>query len=179
MQLQDWYTTLPMCLHSHLCYPEIHLWCDICWLYGGQHGSWAFLIHVLTDMSASIGGGLGQGSNLGPSVLPFWSMYLQTCLQALVEVWAGAQTQDRRCCTQQARCCKPLGHSGSAGNCYSFANTKVIIPCRFYRYHCSSKCANKHFCVESSKYWQLFSSTKTMYFSSFLFTLFHQSTTGI
>ena len=37
--------------------PEIHLWCDTCWLYRGQHGSQAFS-----------------------------STYLQVCLQALVEV---------------------------------------------------------------------------------------------
>ena len=34
--------------------PEIHLWCNTCWLYGGQHGSWAFSIHVPADVSASI-----------------------------------------------------------------------------------------------------------------------------
>ena len=39
--------------------PQIHLWCDTCWLYRGQHGSWAFLIHVPADMSVSIGGGSG------------------------------------------------------------------------------------------------------------------------
>ena len=39
--------------------PQIHLWCDPCWLYRGQHGSRVY-----------------------------WSMYLQTCLQALVEVRA-------------------------------------------------------------------------------------------
>ena len=26
--------------------PQIHLWCDTCWPLGGQHGSWAILIHV-------------------------------------------------------------------------------------------------------------------------------------
>ena len=40
--------------------PEIHLWCDTCWLYRGQHGSWAFLIHVPTDVSANIGRGPGR-----------------------------------------------------------------------------------------------------------------------
>ena len=34
--------------------PEIHLWCDTCWLYRGQHGSWAFSIHVPADASTSI-----------------------------------------------------------------------------------------------------------------------------
>ena len=32
---------------SHLCNPQIHLWCDTCWLYRGQHSSQAFLIHIL------------------------------------------------------------------------------------------------------------------------------------
>ena len=34
----------------------------------GQHSSRTFLIHILTDVSASIGGGSGQGSNPRPSV---------------------------------------------------------------------------------------------------------------
>ena len=38
--------------------PQIYLWCNTCWLYRGQHGSQAFLIHVPADMSASIGGGV-------------------------------------------------------------------------------------------------------------------------
>ena len=29
------------------------------WLYRGQHGNWAFLIHIPADMSISIGGGSG------------------------------------------------------------------------------------------------------------------------
>ena len=40
---------IPFCMLSHLCDPQIHLWCDTCWLYRGQHGSWAFLIPVLAD----------------------------------------------------------------------------------------------------------------------------------
>ena len=50
---------IPFCVLSHLCDPHIHLWCNTCWLYRGQHGSWAFSIHVLTEVSASIGGDLG------------------------------------------------------------------------------------------------------------------------
>ena len=43
--------------------PQIRLWCNTCWLHGGQHGNQAFLIHVLADhVSTSIGG----GSNLRP-----------------------------------------------------------------------------------------------------------------
>ena len=38
---------------------KIHLWCDTCWLYRGQLGSQAFLIHIPADMSTSIDGGLG------------------------------------------------------------------------------------------------------------------------
>ena len=57
-----------LCVLLHLCDPQIHLWCDTCWLYRGQHGSWAFSIHILTNVSASIGGGLGQGSNPWPSI---------------------------------------------------------------------------------------------------------------
>ena len=53
---------------SCLCDPQIHLWCDTCWLYRGQHGSWAFLIHILADMFGSIGIDLGQGSNPWVSV---------------------------------------------------------------------------------------------------------------
>ena len=34
--------------------PQIHLWCDTCWLCRGQHGSRAFSIHIHADMSASI-----------------------------------------------------------------------------------------------------------------------------
>ena len=71
----------------HLCDPLIHLWCDTCWLHRGQHGSWAFLIHILTDLSTSIDGGSGQ---------------------------TGAWTHNCPCRTQQAWHCKPLGHSGSA-----------------------------------------------------------------
>ena len=48
------------CMLSCLCDPQIHLWCDTCWLYRGQHGSQVFLIHILTDVSASIGGSSGQ-----------------------------------------------------------------------------------------------------------------------
>ena len=59
---------IPFCLLSCLCDPQIHLWFDTCWLYGGKHGSWTFFIHVLTDMSTSIGGGLTWGSNPPPSV---------------------------------------------------------------------------------------------------------------
>ena len=44
---------------SHLCDPQIHLWCNTCWLYTGQHGSWAVSYHILADMPTSIGGGLG------------------------------------------------------------------------------------------------------------------------
>ena len=44
---------------SRLCDPQIHLWCNTCWLYGGQHGSRAFSIRVLADVSTSIGGGSG------------------------------------------------------------------------------------------------------------------------
>ena len=44
----------------------------------------------------------------------FWSTYLQMCLQALVEVWALAWTHDHQCHMQQAQCCKPLSHSGTA-----------------------------------------------------------------
>ena len=47
------------CRLSRLCDPQIHLWCDTCWLYRGQHGSWAFSIHILADMSVSIGRGWG------------------------------------------------------------------------------------------------------------------------
>ena len=47
------------CMHSYLCDPQVHLWCDTYWLYRSQHGSWAFLIYVLADVSTSIGGGLG------------------------------------------------------------------------------------------------------------------------
>ena len=34
------------CMLPCLCYLQIHLWCDTCWLYGGQHSNWAFLIHM-------------------------------------------------------------------------------------------------------------------------------------
>ena len=27
-------------------FPEIHLWCNICWPLGGQHGHWAILFHI-------------------------------------------------------------------------------------------------------------------------------------
>ena len=39
----------PFCMLSCLCDPQIHLWCDTCWRYGGQHGSQAFFIHVFAD----------------------------------------------------------------------------------------------------------------------------------
>ena len=35
------------------------LWDRACWLYRGQHGSWAFSIHVLVDVSTSIIAGSG------------------------------------------------------------------------------------------------------------------------
>ena len=50
---------IPFCVLSCLCGPQIHLWCDACWLYRGQHDSQAFLIHVIIDISARIGGGSG------------------------------------------------------------------------------------------------------------------------
>ena len=56
---------IPFSMLSHLCDLQIHVWCNTCPLYRGQHGSRAFLIHVLT--------------------------------QALVEVRAGAPTQDHLC----------------------------------------------------------------------------------
>ena len=34
---------------SHLCDPQIHLWCNACLLYRGEHDSRAFSIHVLAD----------------------------------------------------------------------------------------------------------------------------------
>ena len=48
-----------LCMLSCLCDPQIHLWCNTCWLYRSQHGSRTVLIHVLADMSTSIGGGSG------------------------------------------------------------------------------------------------------------------------
>ena len=47
--------------------PQIHLWCNTYWLYTGQHVSQDFSIHILTDVSTSISGGSGQGSNPWPS----------------------------------------------------------------------------------------------------------------
>ena len=47
------------CMLSHLCDPQIHLWCNTCRLYRGQHSSWVFSIHILADVSTSIGGGSG------------------------------------------------------------------------------------------------------------------------
>ena len=35
------------CVSSHLCDPQIHLWCNTCWLYRRQHGSQAFCVHEL------------------------------------------------------------------------------------------------------------------------------------
>ena len=47
-----------LCMLSHLCDHQIHLWCNTCWLHRSQHGSQAFLIHIFADrVSASIGGG--------------------------------------------------------------------------------------------------------------------------
>ena len=46
----------PGWVHSLACFlacaqwiPQIHFWCDTCWLYRGQHGSQAFLIHIPAD----------------------------------------------------------------------------------------------------------------------------------
>ena len=36
--------------------PQIHLWCDTCWLYSGQHGSRAFLTHILADVLQALVG---------------------------------------------------------------------------------------------------------------------------
>ena len=38
---------IPCCVLSHLCDPQIHLWCNTCWLHRGQHGSRAFLIYLV------------------------------------------------------------------------------------------------------------------------------------
>ena len=46
-------------LLSLLCDSQIHLWCDTWWLHRSQYCSQAFLIHILTDMFAYIGGGSG------------------------------------------------------------------------------------------------------------------------
>ena len=48
------------CVICYLCDPQIHLWCDTCWLYRGQYGSQALSIHLLADVSTSIGGGSGR-----------------------------------------------------------------------------------------------------------------------
>ena len=42
------------CILFYLCDPQIHLWYNTCWLYRGQHGSWALSIHILAGMSTSI-----------------------------------------------------------------------------------------------------------------------------
>ena len=36
--------------------PQIHFWCDTCWLYSSQHDSRAFWTHTLENTSTSIGG---------------------------------------------------------------------------------------------------------------------------
>ena len=49
------------CVLSRLCDPQIHLWCNTCWLYRSQHAGQAFLIHLLADhVSISTGGGLNS-----------------------------------------------------------------------------------------------------------------------
>ena len=51
---QDWFLACTLSCLSTI--PQIHLWCDTCWLYRDQHGGRAFLIHVPADMSTSTGG---------------------------------------------------------------------------------------------------------------------------
>ena len=57
----EWILSLVCLLACAQWIPRIHLWCDTCWLYRGQHehGSCAFLIHIPVYMSASTDGGLG------------------------------------------------------------------------------------------------------------------------
>ena len=38
-----------------LCDPQIHLWCNACIPFRGQHDSQAFSIHILVDVSTRIG----------------------------------------------------------------------------------------------------------------------------
>ena len=59
-------------LHAFLLVWSSHLWCNTCWLYWGQHGSWAFLIHILADVSTSTVG----GSRLKPMTTTFTSVSL-------------------------------------------------------------------------------------------------------
>ena len=54
--------------------PEIHLWCHTCWLYRGQHGSWAFLIHIPADVAASIGGGSGLDPTTVRAARDLWNV---------------------------------------------------------------------------------------------------------
>ena len=61
--------------------PQIHHRYDTCWLLGSQHGSWAFLIHVLADpVSTTIGGvtnpwpSVPQYKALNHSAIPAWQI---------------------------------------------------------------------------------------------------------
>ena len=65
------------CMLSGLCDPQIHIWCKTCWLYRGQHGSWAFSIHILADHAST---SIGMGSNPRPSVPQAGLDHWRTCL---------------------------------------------------------------------------------------------------
>ena len=73
------------CMLSCLCDPQIHLWCNTCWLYRNQHGSQVFSIHILTDMSANIVGGSGQTGNEDRLCSKQQAMISDSCLNLLRE----------------------------------------------------------------------------------------------
>ena len=90
--------------------PHICLWCNTCWMYSGQHGTQAFLTHILTNVSRTEHSTIkGAGAQYSAWLLPqktladkerlstrvkiincYWSrtyynlrLYLHTC----VSVW--------------------------------------------------------------------------------------------
>ena len=90
------------CMLSHLCDSQNHLWCDTCWLYGG--------------------GGVSVVAK------PFWSTYLQTYPQALVEV----RGSNPRLSVRRAGGCtiRPLRlrlHSMTVLLCPIFLSTSVLL----------------------------------------------------
>ena len=87
----------PFCMLSRLCDPQIHLWCDTCWLYRDQNGSKAFLIHLPADIH----------------VCKHWWRF-------------GVQTHECPCRTLQARHHIPLGHSGWVLRCIFYIQECLV-----------------------------------------------------
>ena len=69
--------------------PQIHLWCDTCWPLGSQHGSLAFLTHVLANISPRIGRACTHDPSIStlPRICDQWNVVAFPRFKSVVENW--------------------------------------------------------------------------------------------